>query len=104
MITLLVDPQAPERLRLRISNQSGASELLDLTDVTAVVLKVRHPALGDVVWDADILTQEANLLLLEHVWALGEASHVGEYLLSVDLIVPTGIRRTGPTPFAIVRP
>lgn len=96
MIAILVNPQAPERLRIRISNPAAASEPLDLTTVTAVVMKVRHTMSGEQTWAADILSQEANLLLLEHVWALGEVSYAGSYRIDLELTVPAGVRRAGP--------
>lgn len=95
-IALLVNPQAPERLRIRISNPNAAAEPLDLSTVLAAVLKVRHWTSGEQVWAAEILSQSSNLLLLEHVWALGEVSYPGEYRIDLELIVPDGVRRSGP--------
>ncbi len=95
-VAILVDPQAPERLRIRISNPTGSAEPLDLSTVSAAELKARHPTAGEQLWSADILTQSADLLLLEHVWALGEASNAGFYRVDILLTVPGGKRRAGP--------
>lgn len=96
MIPIQVDPQAPERLRIRVSNPTAASEPLDLAQVSGVAGKVRHPVSGEQVWAFEILSQASNLLLLEHVWALGEATHTGTYRIDLELSVPEGIRRAGP--------
>lgn len=96
MIAILVNPQAPERLRIRISNPTGSSEPLDLSTVSDVALKVRHPTSGEQTWTAEVLTQTADLLLLEHVWALGEVSYPGDYRIDLELTVPGGVRRAGP--------
>ncbi len=96
MISIQVDPQAPERLRIRISNPTAEAEPLDCTTVTAAVLKARHWRSGEHVWSATILTAQTNLLLLEHVWALGEVSYPGDYRIDIELTVPPGVRRAGP--------
>lgn len=102
MNALLVNPQAPERLRIRVANPSGASEPLDLTTVTAVTCTVRHPVHGTQTWAFEILTAETDLLLLEHVWALGEATYAGQYRLDFELTVPGGKRRAGPVLLPVV--
>lgn len=95
-VALLVNPQAPERLRIRISNPAAAAEPLDLATVLVATLKVRHWTSGEQVWATEILSQVTNLLLLEHVWALGEVSYPGEYRIGVELVTPDGVRRAGP--------
>jgi hypothetical protein len=100
---MLTGAQAPERLLVTITNAELASEPLDLSTVTAVTLRVTTPR-GERTWTTTIETQTATLLELEHLWDALDVEEPGIYRVYVDMAVPGGVRRAGPSSLTAVRP
>ena len=96
------NPQPPETLTVNVSQgESG----LDLSTVTSVSLSVRYPNTDlDVTWTASIVTQTATALSVRHTFnnlTAGEAVIPGTYRVMVNLDVPSGTKRAGPTFFEV---
>lgn len=92
--------QAPERLRLEVTNPPLAAEPLDLNTVSAVRLAVVTPDGRSLDWDSThaLETIESVLtLVVVHEFAFVDIEQPGPYKLELLLTVPSGIRRAGPT-------
>jgi hypothetical protein len=94
---MLAGAQAPERLKLTITNAQLASEPLDLSTVTAVSLQVTRPSGVVVTWSTTIDTQTSTSLVVLHTFAAPDVPTAGEYGILILLTVPTGVRRAGPS-------
>ncbi len=89
--------QAPECIEFSIANPALASQPFDLTSVTAASVRVLRPDGRVATWAVDIVAQTAELLTLRHTFALDDVYLGGQYRVSVDMTVPAGVRRAGPT-------
>jgi hypothetical protein len=89
-------------LRISVSNAELAPEPLDLTIVTAAAFAVTTPRGDRVVWAAEITEQTATLLILEHAFAINDVNAAGRYQINIQLTVPDGVRRAGPTSLQVV--
>jgi hypothetical protein len=89
-----------------ITNADLASEPLDLTTVSAATLHVQLPNGEHREWSVTIETQDEDLLELEHVWAADglDVEEPGPYRVYVDLTIPGGTGRAGPTSLTATTP
>lgn len=99
---VLAGAQAPEALRVTVSNAGAASDPLDLTTVTAAELSVQRPDGQRVTWEATIASASATELVLEHVFDAIDVDARGQYRITIALTVPGGVRRAGPTVLQVV--
>ncbi len=89
--------QAPETLRLEVSNPPLASDPLDLSTVTAASFEVLAPNGRRYTWPASVESQTSALLSLLHEFEYVDVEQPGPYQIEVLLTVPAGTRRAGPT-------
>jgi hypothetical protein len=89
--------QAPECVEFTIANPALASQPLDLTSVTAAMVRVLRPDGQHTTWAVDITAQSADALTLRHTFSLDDVYKAGCYQISVEMAVPAGVRRAGPT-------
>lgn len=89
--------QAPERLRVTIENAALEPNPLDLTTVTACAITATRPDGRRETWSTLITTQVADQLIVERVWLLNDVFLAGRYHLDINLTIPGGVRRAGPT-------
>lgn len=94
--------QAPERLRIVVSNAALEPEPLDLSTVTAVSFLVVTPRGDRRVWAAAITAQSASALTTEHVFEINDVYAGGSYQIDLQLTTPDGIRRAGPTALQVI--
>lgn len=94
--------QAPERLRIEITNAELAPEPLDLSTVTGVTLLVITPRGDRRAWAATIESQSSAQINALHVFDLNDVYAGGSYQIDVQLATPAGIRRAGPTALQVI--
>lgn len=94
--------QAPEQLRIEITNAALAPEPLDLTSVTAVSFLVVTPRGDRRAWTASIEAQTADQIDAVHVFYVNDVYAGGSYQIDVQLMTPSGIRRAGPTSLQVI--
>lgn len=95
--------QAPERVRFLVQNPEAASEPLDLSGVLSVSLEVTEPNGQRVVWSSTVLSQNADELIVEHVFSINDVFEPGTYRIDVSMVVSGGVRRAGPTALLVNR-
>ncbi len=101
-MSVLAGATAPERFRITVQNAEAASEPLDLSTVTAAVMRVSKPT-GEVAdWAATIEAQSTTELEIEHVFDAFDVEQIGTYPVTVLLTVPAGTRRAGPTSLQVI--
>jgi len=84
---------SPEAITVDV--ETGTSGL-DLTTVTAAILRVGRPDGSVVTWSVAMSAQTATSLLLTHVFMAGDLPMVGRYAVVAELTIPAGMRRCNP--------
>jgi hypothetical protein len=98
-VSFLAGAKAPERFRLTIENSPSDPDPLDLSTVISVTMTATCQDLINSVWPVSVVAQSSNALTIEHVFDSygAEIERTGIYRLNLELTVPTGVRRAGPT-------
>ena len=96
-VSVQAGAQAPERLRITVQNAALEPSPLDLTLVTAVTIDVTRPDGRHETWLTTITGQDAASLVVEHIFAVNDVFASGTYHLDLNMSIPAGIRRAGPT-------
>jgi hypothetical protein len=97
-VTIRRGARAPESLRLTYANDPTADEPLDLTIVSAASLSVLDVYSVSRGWDATIVSQATNSLVLTHTFAASglDVAKAGRFEVMALLTTPSGQRRAGP--------
>lgn len=84
---------APENLTVEVARKESG---LDLSTVSAVLIRVARPDGQKTSWSADITSQTPSVLVLRHVFEAGDVDAVGTYAVFVEMTIPSGVWRSEP--------
>lgn len=101
MTTIYAGAVAPESLTMIITSEPGG---VDLTSVSAAVIRVKRAGAAESDWAAAILARDVHELTIRHTLEAGDTSASGDYVAMAILTVPDGTVRSDPQPFTIADP
>jgi pyrimidine operon attenuation protein/uracil phosphoribosyltransferase len=99
--TIYKGATAPESLTVVVTSDPAG---LDLTTVSAAMIKVKRAGDTALEWAASIVDRAAHSLTVRHTFVGTDTDVAGDYEAVVYLTVPDGTMRTTPQPFTIADP
>ena len=79
-----------------VRNLTPGTSGVDLSTVTSAVANVKSPTGTETTWTLTRSNQTASTLTVTHVWTLGEVTGPGNWVVEIDLTIPSGVVTVDP--------